>query len=191
MTVAWRDLALEQLDFYWGAWRPRLDGLTDAEYLWEPVSHAWSVRAADGGHVIEYVHPEPDPPPLTTIAWRLCHIAGGCLGMRASNHFGDGSWDDHGYPATADAGLAFLDEQYALWRNGIGELDEAGLATAVGPAEGPYAEHPYATLVLHISREVMHHGGEVALMRDLYRASAGGTRWLDPETSPEKAAAAT
>lgn len=191
MTLAWRDDVLDQLDYYWGAWRPRLDGLTDAEYLWEPVSGMWSVRPADGGHVVEYVSPEPDPPPLTTIAWRLCHIAGPVLGMRASDHFGDGSWDRQGYPATADAALAFLDEQYALWRNGIGKLDEAGMAAAVGPAEGPYAESPYSTLVLHISREVMHHGGEVALMRDLYRASAGGTRWRDPEATPERKAAAT
>jgi hypothetical protein len=28
------------------------------------------------------------------------------------------------------------------------------------------------TLILHISREVMHHGAEVALLRDLYRAAS-------------------
>jgi len=27
-----------------------------------------------------------------------------------------------------------------------------------------------STLVLHINREVMHHGAEIALLRDLYRA---------------------
>jgi hypothetical protein len=34
---------------------------------------------------------------------------------------------------------------------------------------GPYAEYPFATLVLHLNRELMHHGGEIGLMRDLYR----------------------
>jgi hypothetical protein len=29
-----------------------------------------------------------------------------------------------------------------------------------------------AALVLHINREVIHHGAEVALLRDLYRAQA-------------------
>jgi hypothetical protein len=36
-------------------------------------------------------------------------------------------------------------------------------------AEGPYAEKPMATLILHIHREVIHHGAEVALLRRLYR----------------------
>jgi hypothetical protein len=39
----------------------------------------------------------------------------------------------------------------------------------VGPAEGPFAEHPYAELVLHINREAIHHSAEVLLLRDLYR----------------------
>ena len=37
-----------------------------------------------------------------------------------------------------------------------------------GPAEGPYADQPLAALVAHIHREVIHHGAEVALLRDLY-----------------------
>ena len=49
-------------------------------------------------------------------------------------------------------------------------LGEDGLARPCGPAEGPYAREPMATLVLHIHREVIHHGAEVALLRDLYRA---------------------
>ena len=47
-------------------------------------------------------------------------------------------------------------------------LDDAGLAEPCGPAEGPYAEESMATLVLHINREVIHHGAEIALLRDLY-----------------------
>ncbi len=49
-------------------------------------------------------------------------------------------------------------------------LDAEALARPAGPAEGPYAEHSMATLVLHISREAIHHGAEIALLRDLYRA---------------------
>ena len=51
---------------------------------------------------------------------------------------------------------------------GVRALDEEGLARPCGPAEGPYAEFPMATLVLHINREMIHHGAEVALLRDLY-----------------------
>jgi hypothetical protein len=53
---------------------------------------------------------------------------------------------------------------------GVRSLGEEGLAQAVGPAEGPYAALPYATLVLHINREVIHHLAEVLTLRDLYRA---------------------
>ena len=53
---------------------------------------------------------------------------------------------------------------------GVAELSLDDLARPVGPAEGPFAEHPYAELVLHINREVIHHGAEILLLRDLYRA---------------------
>ena len=51
---------------------------------------------------------------------------------------------------------------------GVRSLDDADLAQPCGPAEGPYAEEPMTTLVLHINREVIHHGAEIALLRDLY-----------------------
>ena len=62
------------------------------------------------------------------------------------------------------------DDAYEAWTAGIATLDEQGLANPVGPSEGPYADRSYAALILHISREVIHHGAEVALLRDLYRA---------------------
>ena len=35
-------------------------------------------------------------------------------------------------------------------------------------AEGRWSESPIAELVLHINREMLHHGAEIALLRDLY-----------------------
>jgi hypothetical protein len=64
--------------------------------------------------------------------------------------------------------LAFVDEQHDLWVAGVRALGAAGLARPCGPAEGPYADAPMAALVLHITREVLHHGAEVALMLDLH-----------------------
>jgi hypothetical protein len=49
------------------------------------------------------------------------------------------------------------------------EHGRRGLALA-RPAEGPFAEHPLSELVVHINREVIHHGAEISLLRDLYRA---------------------
>lgn len=41
----WGSQLLEQLTYHWeNQARPRLDGLTDDEYLWEPVPRTWSVR---------------------------------------------------------------------------------------------------------------------------------------------------
>ena len=45
MGIDWNRQLADQLDVYWhSSLRPRLDGLSDAEYLWEPVAGCWSVR---------------------------------------------------------------------------------------------------------------------------------------------------
>jgi hypothetical protein len=180
--TAWRDLLLDQLDFYWDAhlW-PRLEGLTDAEYLWEPTSPAWSVRPGpDGEPRLEHEAPEPEIPPVTTIAWRTVHVGRDVLGRRARALFGptdappDADMFDPRHwpeaPITAEGGLAMLDEGYRAWRAGVAALDDESLMRPIGPKGGPFAEFPMAALVTHLSRETMAHGGEICLLRDLYRA---------------------
>jgi hypothetical protein len=54
-------------------------------------------------------------------------------------------------------------------RRGVRGLGADGLARPCGSAEGPWADHSMAELVLHINREMLHHGAEIALLRDLYR----------------------
>jgi hypothetical protein len=177
---------LEQLTFHWEHFlRPKLDGLTDDEYFWEPAPDAWSIRrrgearapiaVGAGAFVCEFQLPEPDPAPFTTIAWRLGHIIVGVLGMRNAHHFGGPpiDWVTAEWPPDAATALAQLDEAYARWIAGVAGLGEEGLWRAVGPAEGPFAASPYVDLVLHIHREVIHHGAEVLLLRDLHRTTAG------------------
>lgn len=177
----WVTLLAEQADSHWRtALRPRFAGLTDDEYFWEPVP-GWSVRprgtstapisGGSGDWTIDYAVPEPDPPPVTTIAWRLGHVIVGVLGMRVASHFGGPPVDyfTHDYAATADDALRQLDDVYAAWIAGVRGLDPSGLARPCGPAEGHYAERPMAELVLHINRELIHHGAEIALLRDVYR----------------------
>ena len=44
------DLLLGQFTQHWCSQaRPRLEGLSDAEYLWEPVAGAWNVRPRGTG----------------------------------------------------------------------------------------------------------------------------------------------
>lgn len=68
----------------------------------------------------------------------------------------------------AAGALAQLDEAYAAWIDALRSLDDAALARPVGPTEGPWAEHSMGTLIAHIHREIIHHGAEVALLRDLW-----------------------
>jgi hypothetical protein len=188
-AIGWAHELAEQLDWHWRTFvRPRLDGLQDAEYFWEPVAGCWSIRhralstvahtLGTGDFVLEHPRRAPQPPPLTTIAWRLAHLAVGVFGRRASSHFGyrDGGLSDEtaDYPGTAAGALAFLDAGYQAWLGGVRGLDADGLRAPVGPAEGPFADAPMAALVLHINREALHHGAELLLLRDLYRTSDGG-----------------
>ena len=167
---------MEQLDWHYTTlFLPRMAGLTDEEYFWEPVPGCWSVRPlADGRWMVDVQLPHPDPPPVTTIAWRLCHVGGGVLASRNAKHFGAGTFDvrTHHYPASASEAIAWIEREYAIWKAGVLALDDEELATPVGAKE-PFPDVPMATLVLHINREFIHHAAEVALLRDLYRARLG------------------
>jgi hypothetical protein len=177
----WNHQLRDQLTWHWtNQVRARLDGLTDDEYFWEPVTGCWSVRprgtgtapvqAGSGAMTIDFAFPEPDPPPFTTIAWRLGHVIVGVLAVRNAAHFGGAPADyqSHEYAATAAGALDQLDAEYAAWLAGVESLGESGLARPCGEAEGPYAARPLSALVLHINRELIHHLSEVCLLRDLY-----------------------
>ena len=182
MTTTWTERLLWQLTYHWEqSFRPKLETLTDDEYFWEPVPGCWNIRrraeattpmAAGGGEfVADFEFPEPSPPPVTTIAWRLSHVTIGVLAMRSAIHFGGPAADypTWEYAPTAKAALADLDEAYERWTAGVRGLDAEGLERPIGPGEGAWAAHPYVDLVLHINREVIHHGAEILLLRDLYR----------------------
>ncbi|TCC50018.1 DinB family protein [Kribbella capetownensis] len=178
------DLLIGQLEFYWDVhfW-PRLQGLTDEEYRWEPVDGMWSVRPDENGQTIyELADPVPDPPPLTTIAWRIVHIGVGCFAIRVNAFFEDGPDDADMFdprhipaevPATAADGLEFLRHWYERWHDSIRGLDKDALWSPLGPKGANYADDPMLGLITHINREVMHHGAEICLLRDLYRAQVG------------------
>jgi hypothetical protein len=183
MDIDWNAQLVAQLDWHWQHHlRPRFDGLTDEEYFWEPVPGCWNVRrrgeskapieAGSGEYTIEFAIPAPEPAPVTTIAWRLGHIIVAVLGQRSASHFGGppAQYQTFAYAGTADEVLRQLDDAYARWMKGVRDLGVEGLGRPCGPAEGPFADLPLGALVLHINRETIHHGAEIALLRDLYRA---------------------
>ena len=102
-----------QLDGYWtNPARPRLEGLTDEEYLWEPVA---------------------------TIAWRLGHVIVGVLAMRVAGHFGGPPADYDSWPwaRTADEALTQLDKAYAASTTWPKWPSFATCGSIASPADAP------------------------------------------------------
>lgn len=168
MTRELQPILTDSLDYVWDRVRSRLDGMADDEYLWEPVAGCWSVR--DG--VVDRVVPDPEPAPVTTIAWRTWHMAAECLDGYSERAFGAtglGLGPLQWY-VTADEARAGLDRAWTVFRDGFTARGEDGLWLALGPAFGPYADDTLAALLLHAQDEISHHGAEVALLRDLYAA---------------------
>ncbi len=162
---------IEVFDFAWSRLGSRLQGLGDEEYLWEPAAGTLSIRESEsGGWALEEADESVSPPPLTTIAWRVCHLGGGALGGFA-NWFNSGGAPytvDKDIPADADAAISFLTRNYEYWRQGMVSFPEERLWLAIGPEFGPYSDASAVDLMLHVLDEFIHHAAEIALLRDLY-----------------------
>jgi hypothetical protein len=146
----------------------RVADMDDAEHQWQPMPGAWTVLP-DGvvEHPDQYGRPS-DAPPLTTLAWRLWHIGNECLCGFAKVGFGLdplGLPADRWYPDAAGS----IDGVRRAWDGYRGGITEERMHSVLGPKFGPYAEATYAAQVLHVLDEVIHHGAEVGMLRDLYR----------------------
>ena len=146
MTTEREDLA-ELGRYAFGRLQERLAGLTEEEYRWEPG------------------------PGVSTIAWRTDHIAGLLTADRNAAWLGvPGRPAPTGVPMTARDALAALDTAFDVWSEVLDTVSEESLAEPVGPVGGPYADSTRRAFVLHILDELIHHGAEVALVRDLWAA---------------------
>ena len=159
---------LDQLTWWWdNLFWPRLDGLTEDEFVWPPASGAVSeVEFGEYGVA----------GPLTTIKWRLQHIAADVFDMRLATLFREPrlTRDEFKaqlvYPESAAASISWLAAVYPEWVAAIEAFDADDWERAPGPEERRYGNHPFGALVLHIHREVIHHGAEILTLRDLYAA---------------------
>lgn len=168
-------LVLFGFDDAWRRLSRRLDGLTDEEYLWEPVPGCWSVRPTAAGWQVETSADDPDPAPVTTIAWRIWHLAADCLASYVSPALGP--WplraEADAWHADAETAVAELTVAHDTFRARVTALGEDGLRAPLGPDWGPFAENTWAELVVHAHDELAHHGAEVALLRDLHPRRRG------------------
>lgn len=157
-----------------------LADLGDDEFFWEPCDGCWTVhhrtepsRAAwadgSGEWVIDYELPEPDPAPLTTIAWRTVHIAA-VDWMYWEYAFGPGvrTFPNLEIPGgSAGAAVEWLAASQQPLLQELRGLDDQALDVKRPTNWGE--EWPTRELFKVLIREQVHHGAEISLLRDLYR----------------------
>ncbi len=148
----------------------RLDGLGDEEYAWEPVPGCWNVRQASDGFAVDWVRPEPDPAPFTSIAWRLWHIAVDCMDTFSAKAFGSSATGLSGPAWVGDAATAtdLTAAAIANFRAGLAAMGDAALGRPLGEAWGAFEHHTYFDLGVHAFRELTHHAAEIGTLRDLW-----------------------
>ncbi|WP_236656547.1 DinB family protein [Streptacidiphilus jiangxiensis] len=149
----------------------RLEGLSDAEYLWEPVPDCLSVRVGADGSARADDRPRGGTglAPFSTIAWRMWHIGSDCL-RGYGRFFGETpapGTDPQVWPATAAEATAVLADDFARFRSQVASLGDDRLLAPMGPLGGPYGHESHLLLTTHAIDETAHHGGEIALLRDL------------------------
>ncbi|MGD9704869.1 MAG: DinB family protein [Acidimicrobiia bacterium] len=162
-------IVMEALDNAWAPLVARIAGTSDAEYEWEPVPDCWTVRYVDGSWVADWQDPDPEPAPITTIAWRCWHIAVDCLDSYSSRLFGKTGTGLSGTEWVADWQQAepLMADAWSVFRSGVAAWSDAELFRALGPNWGPFAQYSNLDLALHAAREIIAHGAEIALLRDL------------------------
>src|SRR5215210_8957961 len=151
--------------------RERCRGLTDQEFFWEPVADCWNIRT-DGQHVggwsYEYEFAPADPAPLTTIGWRLVHLAAGNR-IYWNHAFGDGTLTflDLVVPHTADSALSAWRESRLPITTWLSEASDTDLAEP-RPSHLPSRQEAAGDQVRTLVDEQVHHAAEIALLRDLF-----------------------
>jgi DinB superfamily len=168
MPTATQLLAAQLDDAYQGL-RERVEGLTDEEFFWEPTPGCWTVRQGpDDRWSVDYPDVHPVPGPFTTIAWRLDHVAE-CKLMYHEYAFGPGrlTWPEIDSAHTAADAIAMLKRGQALLVAALGALTDADLDAPRMTNWGE--EWPAWRVLWTMIDHDLHHGGEIGVMRDLYR----------------------
>jgi hypothetical protein len=162
-------LLADQLDDAYHSVRDRVEGLGDEEFFWEPVPDSWTVRRQPTGlWMVDYPDVHPDPPPVTTIAWRLDHLAE-CKVMYHEYAFGPGrlTWPEIDSAHTAADAFAMLERGQKLLIAALDGLTDADLESPRMTNWGE--EWPAWRIFWTMIDHDLHHGGEIGVLRDLYR----------------------
>lgn len=167
-----RSVELVSLAPFYERFRARVQGLTDDEYVWEPVLGCLTVRRDEVGTF--RTGGPPVQGPVTTIAWRICHIGDFLRHERNWRWLGREPEQldaDIRHPITAVGGIEYVDASWASWQRLVSSLTPREMWEPMGAIAGPYGDSERIGLVVHIMDELIHHAAEVGVMRDLYAAT--------------------
>jgi hypothetical protein len=186
------DLLKAQLRHAWTSARWVLEDVDEDEYHWEPTPLSWSVRRrgpavhgwGTGEFVCEDAWPPPEPLPMTTIAWRVIHLAAWTDVYRVWT-FGDTrlGLSDFDVPGDAARGLAWLQRAQESFVAAVDALDDASVFE-LRPAH--WGESlPIARLITLMLTEHVHHIAEIGVLRDLRRGHARSQPLSPPTPGPQ------
>lgn len=153
-----------------------VEGVSDDEFFWEPTPGCWSIRPRElapvgwgtGSWICEDGWPPPDPVPVTTIGWRIVHLAAW------TDIYRDWTWHDAALaladlevPGTAAEALGWLHRSQGEFGEELDRLQDDDLLVERPAHYG--GEVPVGSLVRGIAFEHIHHGAEIGVLRDLRR----------------------
>jgi hypothetical protein len=183
------DVLKAQLRYAWVNERWVLEDLDEDEYFWEPTPLCWSVRRrapevrgwGKGEFVCEDAWPSPEPLPMTTIAWRVIHLAAWTDIYRQWTFTDERpTLRDADVPGTASGGVAWLYDAQDQFMSAVDALDDDSVF-ALRPAHWGESVLVVDLISLMLAEHV-HHLAEVGVLRDLRRGHAR-TRPLPPPAS--------
>lgn len=162
-----------EMDDAWEELQGILEGLTKEEFNWQPAKDSWHLKRVGERWTLDYADPAPDPPPVATIAWRMGHIAT-CKVMYVEYAFGARklTWDDLDLPSTVTGMLEYLRESHAPLRAALEGLTDEDLQEMRYTNWGELwpTDKIFWTMIYHD----LHHGAQIATLRELYRVLVRG-----------------
>ena len=150
-----------------GVLQTRIADLSDEEMAWEPVDGCLRM----GEPAPRVTHYDGAAEPVSTIGWRLEHIALGMSEERVLRWLSaDGevhAIQPHGTAVLMRSWLASAVDWFSVV---VASLSDDHLWAPMGSVAGPWGDGPRAGFVLHLSNDAIHHSAEVGVLRDLWRA---------------------